>query len=152
MLAQPATANINGPASSTDTALARWNGTGGNALQNTSGVTSNGTNLTATAAIRCSTATALATSGTISVDPTLGEVFTCTPSNACTFNFASAPVDAKVVFVFTTSGVSSFTMTFGTNGKSTGTLATGTSSGKVFTVSFIGDGTNMNETARTTAM
>ena len=58
-----------------------------------------------------------------------------------------------MTFVVTTSGTtSSFTITFGTNFKTTGTLATGTVTAKVFTVSFIGDGSNMCETSRTTAM
>jgi hypothetical protein len=54
--------------------------------------------------------------------------------------------------VVTTSGTSSFNITPTTNFKSTGALATGTSTGKVFTITFVGDGTNMNEVARTTAM
>ncbi|MDP2941988.1 MAG: hypothetical protein Q8O36_00520, partial [Candidatus Omnitrophota bacterium] len=58
----------------------------------------------------------------------------------------------KINLVITTSGTSSFTLTFGSNFKSTGTLATGTVSAKVFVVSFVSDGTNLNEVARTTAM
>lgn len=108
--------------------------------------------VTATAAVRSSTSTALAASGGDALDPTLGTVFTCTPSASETITASSAPVGAYVTLVVTTSGVSSFTLTFGTNFKSTGTLATGTSSGKVFTVTFVGDGTNLNEVARTTAM
>jgi len=166
----PGSGNVAGPGSSTANAVARYNGTNGQALKST-GVTVDDSNnvagiaaltiggsitgLTSAAAsgkIRNSTVTALATSGTISVDPTLGEVFTCTPSNACTFNAASAAAGTQVTFVFTTSGTSSFVMTFGTSFKSTGTLATGTVTAKVFTVSFISDGTNLNETCRTGAM
>lgn len=51
-----------------------------------------------------------------------------------------------------TSGTSSYTLTFGANFKSTGTLATGTSDAKTFIVSFVFDGTNFVETGRTTAM
>lgn len=51
-----------------------------------------------------------------------------------------------------TSGTSSFTLTFGANFKSTGTLATGTVTAKVFIVQFLFDGTNFNEVSRTAAM
>lgn len=108
--------------------------------------------LTATAQIRSTTATALGTSGTVSLDPTLGQVFTLTPTNTITLNAASAAVGSLVYLVVTTSGTSSFVTTFNTNFKSTGTLASGTVSAKVFTITFIGDGTNLNEVARTTAM
>jgi hypothetical protein len=93
-----------------------------------------------------------ATSGTTTLDPTLGDVFTVVPSSDMTINALSAPQGACIVLVVTTSGVTSRTLTFGANFKTTGTLATGTVDAKVFTVSFVGDGTNLNETARTTAM
>ena len=54
--------------------------------------------------------------------------------------------------VITTSGASSFVLTFGTAFKTTGTLATGTVTAKVFTINFVYDGTNFNEVSRTTAM
>ncbi len=95
---------------------------------------------------------AVATSGTITVDCSLGTTVTITPSNACTFNATNVGSGQRVTFVITTSGSSSFTLTFGTNFKSTGTLATGVTTAKVFTVSFVSDGTNMNEVSRTTAM
>jgi hypothetical protein len=59
---------------------------------------------------------------------------------------------ARVSIVVTTANTTSRTLTFGTNFKTTGTLATGTVASKVFTISFIGDGTNLNEVSRTTAM
>ena len=98
------------------------------------------------------TVTALGATGTVSLDPTLGRVFSLTPTGGITLNAASAPAGAQVTVVLTTSGTSSFTTTFGTNFKTTGTLASGTVSGKVFTITFIGDGTNLNEVSRTTAM
>lgn len=59
----------------------------------------------------------------------------------------------KVYFLrVLTSGTTSRTLTFGTNFKSTGTLATGTVSAKVFVIGFLFDGTNFCETGRTTAM
>lgn len=51
-----------------------------------------------------------------------------------------------------TSGTSSFTLTFGSNFKTTGTLATGTSDAKTFIMTFVFDGTNFVEAGRTTAM
>jgi hypothetical protein len=102
--------------------------------------------------IQTAAAALSATTGTVSLDPTVTETFTVTPSGAMTINAASAPSGATVVLVITTSGTSSFTLTFGTNFKTTGTLATGTVSGKVFTISFTSDGTNLNETSRTVAM
>lgn len=51
-----------------------------------------------------------------------------------------------------TSGTSSYTLTFNTGFKSTGTLDTGTVDSKYFTVNFISDGTQAIETSRTTAM
>lgn len=101
---------------------------------------------------RTSTVTALGTTGTVSLDPTLGNVFTITPTAGVTLNAASAPAGQYVYLIVTTSGTSSFNITPTTNFKSTGALATGTVSGKVFTMTFISDGTNLNEVARTTAM
>lgn len=51
-----------------------------------------------------------------------------------------------------TSGTTSYTLTFGANFKSTGTLATGTSDAKTFLIHFIFDGTNFVEVSRTAAM
>jgi hypothetical protein len=54
--------------------------------------------------------------------------------------------------VILTSGSSSFTITFGSGFKPTGTLATGATTNRVFVVGFISDGTNLYETGRTAAM
>jgi len=92
-----------------------------------------------------------ATTGTISVTMD-GEIKSITPTGACTFNALGGVKGQTCSFVITTSGTTSYTLTWGTAFKSIGTLATGTVSGKVFTVSFIFDGTNWVETGRTTAM
>lgn len=65
---------------------------------------------------------------------------------------AGAVSGKSYCLVVTTSGTSSFTLTFGTNFKTTGTLATGTASGKVFVIQFIFDGVKFIEVARTAAM
>lgn len=95
---------------------------------------------------------ALASAATIALDTALGNTFTHTPSQGETINAATVVPGQRLTFIITTSGTSSFTLTFSTNFKSTGTLATGTVSAKVFTIEFISDGTNYNEVARSTAM
>lgn len=99
---------------------------------------------------------ALTAGTTVSIDPTLlgivNGVFTLTPAQNETINAASVVAGMRMALVITTSGTSSFTLTFSTNFKTTGTLATGTVSAKVFVIDFICDGTNWNEVARTTAM
>jgi hypothetical protein len=80
-------------------------------------------------------------------------VITITPTGACTFNGSGGKAGARCTFYITTSGTSSFTLTWGTNFKTTTTLATGTTTAKVFCVSFVcKDGTTWAETGRTTAM
>lgn len=80
--------------------------------------------------------------------------YTLTPAQDETINAVTtgAVAGRSYFLVVTTSGTSSYTLTFGTNFKTTGTLATGTSSAKKFVISFIYDGTNFNEVSRTTAM
>jgi hypothetical protein len=65
-------------------------------------------------------------------------VKTCTPTGACTFNAdgTAGAIGDTVTFHFTTSGTASFVMTFGTNFRKTGTLATGTTSARFFSVTF----------------
>lgn len=119
----------------------------------------NGTNLffSPTSAARLSvamnsTAAAPATTGTVAAVFTNISVMTIVPTGACTINASGGITGQEVILVVTTSGTSSFVLTFNTNFKSTGTLTTGTVTGKVFTISFVYDGTNYNETSRTTAM
>jgi hypothetical protein len=101
---------------------------------------------------RPTTVTSLGTTGTVSLDPDLGDVFSITPTGNVTLNAASAPAGAKITLVVTTSGTSSFNITPTTNFKSTGALATGTVSAKTFSINFVGNGTNLVETSRTAAM
>lgn len=102
---------------------------------------------------RISSAVSAITAGsTPTLNCALGDVFTLTPGEAETISASNITAGQRINLVITTSGTSSYTLTFGTNFKSTGTLATGTTSGKVFVVAFVSDGTNLNEVARTTAM
>ena len=92
-----------------------------------------------------------ATTGTMTVSMTTS-VITITPTGACTFNASGGVAGQRVTFAITTSGTSSFTLTFGTNFRKTGTLATGTTSARFFSVTFVCiDGTVWQEVARTAA-
>lgn len=94
----------------------------------------------------------LASAATVAFTPTT-VVTTHTPSQGETINFSTpGAAGTQIHLEVVTSGTSSYTLTFGTNTKTTGTLATGTSDAKTFVVSFVSDGTNWVEFARTTAM
>lgn len=75
-----------------------------------------------------------------------------TPTATATYTTTVPAAGRTVVILILTSGTSSFTITFGTGFKPTATLATGTTSARVFAISFISDGTNLYETSRTVAM
>jgi hypothetical protein len=81
------------------------------------------------------------TSGTINMTTMSRAVYTLTPTGDCTINSTSAAANASAggeaaTFIITTSGTISRNITFGTNFISAGVLATGTVSGKRWTVSF----------------
>lgn len=93
-----------------------------------------------------------ATTGTMTVTMNTS-VVTITPTGAATFNASGGTTGQRVSFIITTSGTTSLVLTFGTNFKAAGTLATGATSGKVFQVSFTcKDGTLWVEEGRTAAM
>ena len=99
-----------------------------------------------------STKTALTAGATVTVDSTLGDFFTLTPAQDETINATTVGAQGQILIIkILTSGTSSFTLTFGTNFKSTGTLATGTVTAKTFMVAFLSDGTNYIELFRTAA-
>lgn len=115
-----------------------WNGT---AWQNTTIITSN------------QTITPLGTTGSIGFDPSLGDIFTITPTGNVTLTGVSAGLVNQIIkLIVLTSGTSSFNITFGTGFVAQGVLATGTVSGKTFIVSFINDGNFYYEMSRTAAM
>jgi len=93
---------------------------------------------------------ALAPSATISLNPTLGGLFTLTPTASCTINAASVPTKhQRIVIVVTSGSTSSYTVTFGTNFKSSGTLASSTVVGQRQVVGFECDGVVFAEVSRT---
>jgi hypothetical protein len=80
-------------------------------------------------------------------------VLTATLSGNTTFNASGGVAGDRLTVVITTSGTTSYTVTFGTNFLSSGTLATGTVALKKYSISFVcTDGTNWVETGRTAAM
>ena len=75
------------------------------------------------------------------------------PLGNCTINATGGIIGMTCDFAITTSGITSFTITWGTNFKTTSTLTTGTVDAKKFIVSFICvDGTTWVEKSRTVAM
>lgn len=77
-------------------------------------------------------------------------VKTITPTGACTFNASGGVAGQLCTFEVTTAGTTSFVLTFGTNFRKTGTLATGTVAARFFAVTFrCINGTIWSEIART---
>lgn len=96
-------------------------------------------------------AATLTAGATVSVDPTAASVASLTPAQNETLNAVNVQDGQLYVLVVKASGTTSYTLTFGTNFKSTGTLATGTVDAKTFVVTFVGVGTNLVEVSRTAA-
>lgn len=86
------------------------------------------------------TSAALGTTGAVNLNPTIGaNVFTMTPTGDVTLSATSVPNLAEITLLVTTSGATSYTITFDSGSfKSQGTLATGTVTDKVFVLKFIG--------------
>jgi hypothetical protein len=81
------------------------------------------------------------------------QVFAITPGVAMTINAVPDGLPGQeYVLIVTTSGTSSFVVTFGTAFKTTGTLATGTADAKVFVLRFVSKGSSVVEVSRTAAM
>jgi uncharacterized protein (DUF2126 family) len=94
-----------------------------------------------------------ATTGTMSLTMNAYDVYTITPTGACTFNATGGVPGQRCSIVVTTSGVSSYNLTFNTNFTSAGVLATGTANGKTFAITFVTpNGTKWIEIGRTAAM
>lgn len=88
------------------------------------------------------TAMAFGTNSAVKVTPTANATYTTT-----------LPAAGKVChLLILTSGTTSRTITFGSGFKPVGTLATGTTSARVFVLSFISDGVNLYEVSRTVAI
>lgn len=101
-----------------------------------------------------STAAVVVTPGaTPAIDATAGKVFTVVPAQNEAFTISGGIVGQEIVLQVTTSGTTSYNLTFGTGfGANAGTLATGTTTAKVFVIRFMHNGTNFVELSRTAAM
>lgn len=75
-----------------------------------------------------------------------------TPTATGTFTSTVPPAGTRATLIVLTSGTTSYTMTFGTGFKTTGTLATGTTTARHFVFQFISDGTSLIEASRTVAI
>lgn len=93
----------------------------------------------------------LTAGATPAINAALGGVFTLTPGEDETISVTNIVNGTRLNLVVTTSGATSRTLTFGTGFKSTGTLATGTTTAKTFVVEFLAVGGTYIEVSRTTA-
>ncbi len=97
-------------------------------------------------------AAALTPAATVALSAALASIFTLTPAENETINATGLTEGETLFLLVTTSGSSSFTLTFGTNFVTTGTLATGTTTAKKFLVQFLVVGGKAVEVSRTAAM
>jgi len=77
------------------------------------------------------------------------EVSSVTVSADITLITTVPPQGCKATLIIISSGTTSRTVTFGTGFATTGTLSTGTTADRRYTVSFVSDGTRLIETGRT---
>lgn len=75
-----------------------------------------------------------------------------TPNSTRTLTTTVPPAGQRRTLIILTSGTTSYTMTFGTGFKTTGTLATGATSARRFVIEFISDGNFLIESSRTVAI
>lgn len=90
--------------------------------------------------------------GTTAMGFGIDNVVRVTPNATATYTTTVPSAGSIVVLSILTSGTTSYTITFGTGFKATGTLATGTVSARYFNLTFVSDGTNLIETGRTVAI
>lgn len=89
---------------------------------------------------------------TVSIDPRIAPIMKWTPGEAETINATDGGLpDERLTVIIDTSGTNSYTLTFGTNFRSTGTLASGATSARRFVVVFVSDGLVWSEQSRTAA-
>jgi hypothetical protein len=86
------------------------------------------------------------------IHPELGNIFTVTPAADKNFAAYTVPDCAEITLIVITSGTTSYNITFNSDFISQGTLATGTVTGKHFTVKFVAVSGKFIEVSRTAAM
>jgi hypothetical protein len=90
--------------------------------------------------------------GTTAMGFGTNDVVKVTPTATATYTTTVPAAGKEVHLIVLTSGVTSRTITFGTGFKPVGTLATGTTTARVFVLSFVSDGLALYEVSRTAAM
>ncbi len=95
----------------------------------------------------------LTAGATVAINAKNGRVATLTPAENETITISNVgAVGDTFTLKILTSGTTAYTLTFSTGFNITGTLATGTTTAKIFVIRFVSDGTNYMESSRTTAM
>lgn len=79
-------------------------------------------------------------------------VYQKTPNSTQTYTANVPQKGERRTMIILTSGTTSYTITFGSGFKTTGTLATGATSARRFIIEFVSDGTYLIETSRTVAI
>ena len=95
---------------------------------------------------------AVRAAGTLALAFGTNQFVQVTPNATGTFTTTVPVVGTTCTLIVLTSGTTSYTMTFGTGFKSTGTLATGTVSARYFIFQFVSNGTSLIEAGRTVAI
>ncbi len=85
---------------------------------------------------------------TVSLNAGLGNLFTLIPAQNCQIDATGMIAGQLVLIRVLTSGVTPYTITFGTNFKPKGTLNTGSTTAVYFDILFDSDGTNLIEVCR----
>jgi len=124
------------------------------ALNGTVGATtpSTGAFTTVTASVTMTDGFVTLAAGTLALAFASKGVVQVTPNATGTFTTTVPAAGTRCTLIVLTSGTISYTMTFGTGFKTTGTLATGTVSARYFIFQFISDGTSVIEASRTVAI
>jgi hypothetical protein len=109
-----------------------------------------GTSLTSTSVITDSLVTK--TAGTLALAFATNGIVQVTPNATGTFTTTVPPAGTRTTLIVLTAGTTTYTMTFGTGFKTTGTLATGAVAARYYIFQFVSDGTSLLEMSRTTAL
>ena len=89
---------------------------------------------------------------TVSINPRIATIFTWSPDEAETINATDGgQPDERLTIIIDTKNGTTRTLTFGTNFRSTATLATGATSARRFVLTFVSDGLVWSEQSRTAA-
>jgi hypothetical protein len=80
------------------------------------------------------------------------DVVKVTPTANATYTTTVPPAGTRCALIVLTSGNTSRTITFGAGFRAIGTLATGTTTGRVFVIEWVSDGNVLYEAGRTAAI